>query len=45
MALNGSFLVVLVVGGVRVANGTASLGDLVAFMLYMTIPISNASRR
>jgi ABC-type multidrug transport system fused ATPase/permease subunit len=45
MALNGSFLVVLVVGGVRVANGTASLGDLVAFMLYMTyltIPISNA---
>jgi ABC-type multidrug transport system fused ATPase/permease subunit len=45
MALNGSFLVVLVVGGVRVANGTASLEDFVAFMLYMTyltIPISNA---
>jgi ABC-type multidrug transport system fused ATPase/permease subunit len=45
MALNGSFLVVLLVGGVRVANGTASLGDLVAFMLYMTyltVPISNA---
>jgi ABC-type multidrug transport system fused ATPase/permease subunit len=45
MAVNGSFLVILLVGGVRVANGSASLGDLVAFMLYMTyltVPISNA---
>lgn len=36
LALNGAFLVVLVVGSTRVANGTASLADLVAFLLYMT---------
>lgn len=45
MAVNGSFLVILLVGGVRVANGSSSLGDLVAFMLYMTyltVPIGNA---
>ena len=45
LAVNGSFLVILVVGGIRVANGDASLGDLVAFMLYMTyltVPIGNA---
>jgi ABC-type multidrug transport system fused ATPase/permease subunit len=45
MAVNGSFLVILVVGGIRVASGDASLGDLVAFMLYMTyltVPIGNA---
>jgi ABC-type multidrug transport system fused ATPase/permease subunit len=45
MAVNGSFLVILLVGGVRVANGSSSIGDLVAFMLYMTyltVPIGNA---
>jgi ABC-type multidrug transport system fused ATPase/permease subunit len=45
MAVNGSFLVILVVGGLRVASGAASLGELVAFMLYMTyltVPIGNA---
>jgi ABC-type multidrug transport system fused ATPase/permease subunit len=45
MAVNGSFLVILIVGGLRVADGTSSLGDLVAFMLYMTyltVPIGNA---
>jgi ABC-type multidrug transport system fused ATPase/permease subunit len=45
MAVNGSFLVILVVGGLRVAHGSSSLGDLIAFMLYMTyltVPIGNA---
>jgi ABC-type multidrug transport system fused ATPase/permease subunit len=45
MAINGSFLVILLVGGVRVANGSGSLGDLVAFLLYMTyltVPIGSA---
>jgi ABC-type multidrug transport system fused ATPase/permease subunit len=45
MAINGSFLVILIVGGLRVADGSSSLGDLVAFMLYMTYltgPIGNA---
>lgn len=45
MAVNGSFLVILIVGGLRVADGTSSLGDLIAFMLYMsylTVPIGNA---
>ena len=36
LAVNGAFLVVLLVGGMRVANGQASMADLVAFMLYMT---------
>jgi ABC-type multidrug transport system fused ATPase/permease subunit len=36
LAVNGAFLVVLLVGGARVANGTASMPDLVAFLLYMT---------
>jgi ABC-type multidrug transport system fused ATPase/permease subunit len=36
LSINGSFLVVLLVGGVRVANGTSSVADLVAFLLYMT---------
>jgi ABC-type multidrug transport system fused ATPase/permease subunit len=36
VAVNGSFLAVLLIGGVRVATGTRSVGDLVAFMLYMT---------
>jgi ABC-type multidrug transport system fused ATPase/permease subunit len=45
MAVNGSFLVILIVGGLRVADGSSSLGDLIAFMLYMTylsVPIGNA---
>ncbi len=45
MAVHGSFLVILIVGGLRVAGGSSSLGDLIAFMLYMTyltIPIGNA---
>lgn len=36
LAINGAFLVVLLVGGTRVANGEASMADLVAFLLYMT---------
>src|SRR6266516_1667726 len=36
LAVNGSFLVVLLVGGLRVAHGATSIGDLVAFMLYLT---------
>jgi ABC-type multidrug transport system fused ATPase/permease subunit len=36
LSVNGSFLIVLLVGGVRVANGTSSIADLVAFLLYMT---------
>ncbi|HCT78284.1 MAG TPA: ABC transporter ATP-binding protein [Micromonosporaceae bacterium] len=36
LAVGGSLLVVLLVGGVRVAEGASSPGDLVAFLLYMT---------
>ncbi|CCK24676.1 putative ABC transporter ATP-binding protein [Streptomyces davaonensis JCM 4913] len=36
LAVNGSFLVVLLVGGLRVAQGNGSVADLVAFLLYMT---------
>jgi ABC-type multidrug transport system fused ATPase/permease subunit len=36
LSINGSFLIVLLVGGVRVADGTSSIADLVAFLLYMT---------
>jgi ABC-type multidrug transport system fused ATPase/permease subunit len=36
LAINGSFLVVLLVGGIRVANGTISVAELVAFLLYLT---------
>lgn len=36
LAVNGSFLLVLLVGGIRVADGTSSVADLVAFLLYMT---------
>jgi ABC-type multidrug transport system fused ATPase/permease subunit len=45
LAINGSYLVILVIGSLRVSEGTSSLGDLVAFMLYMTyltVPIGNA---
>jgi ABC-type multidrug transport system fused ATPase/permease subunit len=44
LAVNGSFLVVLLVGGVRVANGRSSVAELVAFLLYMSylaMPISS----
>lgn len=36
LAVNGSFLVVLLIGGMRVATGTSSVAELVAFLLYMT---------
>ncbi|WP_018499961.1 ABC transporter ATP-binding protein [Parafrankia discariae] len=36
LAVQGSVLVVLLAGGVLVARGTTSLGDLVAFLLYAT---------
>jgi ABC-type multidrug transport system fused ATPase/permease subunit len=36
LAVNGSFLAVLLVGGVRVAGGNSTVGDLVAFLLYLT---------
>jgi ABC-type multidrug transport system fused ATPase/permease subunit len=45
LVINGSFLVVLLVGGIRVASGTASVADLVAFLLYLTyltVPIGAA---
>ncbi|MFH0410823.1 ABC transporter ATP-binding protein [Corynebacterium sp. L4756] len=35
LALQGSFLIVLGIGGARVAAGTISVGDLVSFVLYM----------
>ncbi|MPZ64018.1 MAG: ATP-binding cassette domain-containing protein [Pseudonocardiaceae bacterium] len=37
LAVQGSLLLVLLVGGMRVAGGDASLGDLVAFLLYATL--------
>jgi ABC-type multidrug transport system fused ATPase/permease subunit len=36
LAVNGAFLVVLLVGSLRVADGSAAMADLVAFLLYMT---------
>jgi len=48
LAVQGSFLLVLVVGGMRVASGGAdSLGDLVAFLLYasyLVMPLSSVFR-
>ncbi|MDP8960440.1 MAG: ABC transporter ATP-binding protein/permease, partial [Actinomycetota bacterium] len=44
LAVNGSFLLVLLVGGLRVASGTSSVGELVAFLLYMVylaVPIGS----
>jgi ABC-type multidrug transport system fused ATPase/permease subunit len=47
LAVQGSFLLVLVVGGMRVGSGGAgSLGDLVAFLLYasyLVMPLSAPS--
>jgi ABC-type multidrug transport system fused ATPase/permease subunit len=36
LVINGSFLVVLLVGGIRVSDATTSVGELVAFLLYLT---------
>ncbi|GGM56336.1 putative ABC transporter ATP-binding protein [Longimycelium tulufanense] len=36
LAMHGSFLLVLVVGGIRVGAEATSLGNLVAFLLYAT---------
>ncbi|CAM5519809.1 ABC transporter ATP-binding protein [Streptomyces griseomycini] len=47
LAVQGSFLVVLVVGGLRVGGRTGSLGDLVAFLLYasyLVLPLSSVFR-
>ncbi|MFJ7076915.1 ATP-binding cassette domain-containing protein [Streptomyces sp. NPDC098781] len=44
IAVQGSFLVVLVVGGLRVGGHAGSLGDLVAFLLYasyLVLPLSS----
>lgn len=44
LAVRGSFLMVLLIGGVRVASGTSSVAELVAFLLYMlylTVPIGS----
>lgn len=35
ICLQGAFLMVLAVGGIRVANGSMLLGDLMAFILYL----------
>lgn len=37
LALQGSFLLVLGIGGARVASGTISIGDLISFVLYLFI--------
>ncbi|HKJ11330.1 MAG TPA: ABC transporter ATP-binding protein [Ornithinimicrobium sp.] len=45
ISLQAAFLVVLAVGGVRVANGSMQLGDLMAFILYLFLlimPIGSA---
>ncbi|GAB3269922.1 ABC transporter ATP-binding protein [Arthrobacter pigmenti] len=45
ICIQGAFIVVLAVGGVRVANGTLALGDLMAFILYLfllVMPIASA---
>lgn len=47
LAVNGAFLVVLLVGGLRVSHGSAEMADLVAFLLYMaylTTPIGYLSQ-
>ncbi|MEU3255154.1 ABC transporter ATP-binding protein [Streptomyces sp. NPDC006997] len=47
LAVQGSFLLVLVIGGLRVHSDGASLGDLVAFLLYasyLVLPLSSVFR-
>ncbi|MFF5370334.1 ABC transporter ATP-binding protein [Streptomyces sp. NPDC013187] len=47
LAVQGSFLIVLVVGGLRVGGHAGSLGDLVAFLLYasyLVLPLSSVFR-
>ncbi|WP_051819233.1 ABC transporter ATP-binding protein [Streptomyces sp. NRRL S-920] len=47
LAVQGSFLLVLVIGGLRVAGHANSLGDLVAFLLYasyLVLPLSSVFR-
>ncbi|AKN74204.1 ABC transporter [Streptomyces sp. PBH53] len=47
LAVQGSFLIVLVVGGLRVGGRAGSLGDLVAFLLYasyLVLPLSSVFR-
>ncbi|MEU3849013.1 ABC transporter ATP-binding protein [Streptomyces sp. NPDC029554] len=47
LAVQGSFLIVLVIGGLRVGGHSASLGDLVAFLLYasyLVLPLSSVFR-
>lgn len=47
LAVQGSFLIVLVVGGLRVNSHAGSLGDLVAFLLfasYLVLPLSSVFR-
>ncbi|MFJ3160879.1 ABC transporter ATP-binding protein [Streptomyces kanasensis] len=47
LAVHGSFLLVLVVGGLRVTGQGTSLGDLVAFLLYasyLALPLSSVFR-
>ncbi|MGW7258229.1 ABC transporter ATP-binding protein [Streptomyces sp. NPDC054834] len=36
VAVNGSFLLVLLIGAVRVSNGNMTISELVAFLLYAT---------
>ncbi|MFF9033880.1 ABC transporter ATP-binding protein [Streptomyces sp. NPDC014892] len=47
LAVQGSFLLVLVIGGLRVSGDSNSLGDLVAFLLYasyLVLPLSSVFR-
>lgn len=47
LAVQGSFLIVLVIGGLRVNGHANSLGDLVAFLLYasyLVLPLSSTFR-
>ncbi|MFF3286404.1 ABC transporter ATP-binding protein [Streptomyces sp. NPDC003023] len=47
LAVQGSFLLVLVIGGLRVNGNANSLGDLVAFLLYasyLVLPLSSVFR-
>ncbi|MEU3960361.1 ABC transporter ATP-binding protein [Streptomyces buecherae] len=47
LAVQGSFLIVLVIGGLRVNGEANTLGDLVAFLLYasyLVLPLSSVFR-